>query len=39
MIKIPTRDKERLEDADEYCPVSHNIWSAQFRGPAGPNII
>ena len=20
-------------------PVSHNIWSAQFKGPAGPNII
>ena len=22
-----------------YGPVSHNIWSAQFKGPAGPNII
>ena len=21
------------------CPVSHNIWSAQFKGSAGPNII
>ena len=20
-------------------PVSHNIWSAQFKGPVGPNII
>ena len=30
---------QSLKLAISLLPVSHNIWSAQFKGPAGPNII
>ena len=30
---------EKLRRRTPILPLSHNIWSAQFKGPTGPNVI